>query len=628
MIRVLIVNDLKVILEKLRYVLQQASDMEVVGLAIDGVDALEKMEVLHPDVVLMDIEMPNLDGINATKIISRNFPNVKILILSAFDNEEYINQALKAGAQGYILTNIPDTEILNSVIFLVQGYSQIILPGTSRQLAEVNSGEANSSTSNSIRTNNSRSNSFETIEANSKNGLDLDSNNSALVTTSKSRNKPKPEKFSWKYLLCGWAVFNIGIWLCTLIYLILQPPTYPSQWSLVLPGEEQVDFKIPDMGEALSEGDNSVEDIDPRNNIVYLATNRSVLRKAAKKMNISPNKFGRPEIEVVSGTVMISFKIFGDSPTQARLKGRALHSSILETIELIKSNNLKDQKEAALLSVQNDRAKLEQLERKLDQRAIDSDLVSLEQVQILIGKLESLRSSRQDINRELDGLNRQISSISDSLRLSSQQAEDLLALQADAIFQNHLEQYNQVTANLTNLQSNFTAITPQVINEQIKQQEIQTALLTRGRSVINKPVDLQMLNRLRSSDEKSMTKNLVSTYNSQQILVTKKQTLDQQIQELDSRIKKFNQEKIPIQNLRREIKFAEAVLSSKMAKIDITTDSSPAFPNIQVLSKPSLPRKRDMSYIVKPLTGALAATFISTTGLGLLGWDRKAPWKI
>ena len=636
MIRILIVDDQKVIREKLCYMLQQASDIEVVGIATDGDIALEQIEVLQPDIVLIDIEMPNMNGINATKIISRKFPNIKILVLSTFDSEEYVAKSLEAGAKGYLLKSLSEAELHNSVRFIFQGYSQIIGPGLTQQLATVKSGEVNSSISNSVRNNNSQLDSFDTLELNSKNGLYLNSQNGVIATKSESWKKPEPKqkKFRWKYWLSGWAVVNLCIWGMTFLYLKFKPPTYVSEWSVVLPGEEKVDFKIPNIGEALARGNNIIKDIDPRNNILYLANSKFVLLKAAKSMDISSTEFGEPEIELVDSSAIISLKIIGDSPIQAQLKAQALHNSILETIESIKINKSKQRIEAAHQTVQNDRSKLEQLQNQLNKHTINSDLVSPEQVQLLIGKIESLRDQRQEINRNLEGFNRQIASISGSLKLSPQQAEDLLALQADSIFQQHLQQYNQVTANLTNLQSRFTLNAPQVIDEQIKQQEIETALLSRGRWVIDKPVDLQMLKKLslRSNDGnkdiESMARNLVSIYTSQQILATKKQTLDRQIQELDTRIKNLNKEKIPYDNLQREIQFAEAILTSKTAKLDINADSSPAFPNIQLLAEPTLPDDRNSDDIKIPLIGALALTFLSTTGLALFAWDKNNPWEI
>src|ERR1700693_3911844 len=100
-IRVLIVDDHRVVAEGLRYVIDAQPDLEVVGSAADGREALRQVEDLRPDVVVMDISMPELNGIDATGLILKRAPQVKIVILSMYSNQERVWRAVEAGAGAY-----------------------------------------------------------------------------------------------------------------------------------------------------------------------------------------------------------------------------------------------------------------------------------------------------------------------------------------------------------------------------------------------------------------------------------------------------------------------------------------------------------------------------------------------
>lgn len=125
MIRVLLVDDQNLIRSGLKVVLQTESDIEIVGEACDGQRAIEKVETLMPDVVLMDIYMPVMDGVTATKIISERFSGVKVLVLTTFDEDEYVADALRCGAMGYLLKDMPTEELAGAIRTVSKGYTQI-----------------------------------------------------------------------------------------------------------------------------------------------------------------------------------------------------------------------------------------------------------------------------------------------------------------------------------------------------------------------------------------------------------------------------------------------------------------------------------------------------------------------
>ena len=114
-IKLLLVDDHALVQEGLVAVLGLDPDIEVIGTASDGQQALEKLAELTPDIVVMDIRMPNLHGIDATARIAEQFPGVKVIILSMHDNCNYIVNAMKAGARGYLLKNSSTPELINAI---------------------------------------------------------------------------------------------------------------------------------------------------------------------------------------------------------------------------------------------------------------------------------------------------------------------------------------------------------------------------------------------------------------------------------------------------------------------------------------------------------------------------------
>ena len=128
MIKVLIADDQELIRQSLSYVLDAQKDIEIVGTAVDGKQAIELVRKQHPDVVLMDIRMPEVDGVECTKLIKSAYPNMKIIILTTFDDDEYVFNALRYGASGYLLKGVSVAELAEAVREVVRGGS-IIMPG-------------------------------------------------------------------------------------------------------------------------------------------------------------------------------------------------------------------------------------------------------------------------------------------------------------------------------------------------------------------------------------------------------------------------------------------------------------------------------------------------------------------
>ncbi|MCI4057626.1 hybrid sensor histidine kinase/response regulator transcription factor [Bacillus cereus] len=124
-IRLCIVDDHSFIRESLHTILSGLEDLQVVGMAEDGEQALELCGRLKPDVVLMDLEMPNLDGIHATKMIKKRWPEIRVLILSTFQNTERAKEIIRNGADGYVLKSIDSRELAESIRLVYRGGAMI-----------------------------------------------------------------------------------------------------------------------------------------------------------------------------------------------------------------------------------------------------------------------------------------------------------------------------------------------------------------------------------------------------------------------------------------------------------------------------------------------------------------------
>ena len=115
MIRVLLVDDQAVVCEGLRVILNADPDIEVVGVAHNGAQAMEVIPTVMPDLVLMDLKMPVMNGIHATRAIRRDFPAVAVLVLTTYDDDEWVFDAIRAGASGYLLKDSPRDDILAAI---------------------------------------------------------------------------------------------------------------------------------------------------------------------------------------------------------------------------------------------------------------------------------------------------------------------------------------------------------------------------------------------------------------------------------------------------------------------------------------------------------------------------------
>ena len=125
MIRVLIVDDQELVRAGFRMILEVQDDLDVIGEACDGAEAIEAARTLDPDVVLMDVRMPETDGIEATRRLVAAGSRARVLMLTTFDADEYVYDAMKAGASGFLLKNAPPAQLVAAVRATAAGEAQL-----------------------------------------------------------------------------------------------------------------------------------------------------------------------------------------------------------------------------------------------------------------------------------------------------------------------------------------------------------------------------------------------------------------------------------------------------------------------------------------------------------------------
>ena len=125
MIRILLVDDQHIIRQGLRSMLESNPDMEVIGEAENGQRAIEQIPTLQPDIVLMDIRMPVMDGVAATQAIAQQYPQTRVLVLTTFDDDEYVAQSMRLGAKGYLLKDTEPEELALAIRAVHKGHTQL-----------------------------------------------------------------------------------------------------------------------------------------------------------------------------------------------------------------------------------------------------------------------------------------------------------------------------------------------------------------------------------------------------------------------------------------------------------------------------------------------------------------------
>jgi DNA-binding NarL/FixJ family response regulator len=140
-IRILLCDDHTILRDGMRNLLNSEPDLEVAGEAADGAQAIEQVRELRPDVVVMDINMPGLNGVDAVERLTAEFPDLRILILTMYNHDEYLFRTIRAGARGYLLKDSPVSEVIDAIRKVMTGASVLHPELTDRLVASYRQGK-------------------------------------------------------------------------------------------------------------------------------------------------------------------------------------------------------------------------------------------------------------------------------------------------------------------------------------------------------------------------------------------------------------------------------------------------------------------------------------------------------
>jgi DNA-binding NarL/FixJ family response regulator len=139
--KVIICDDQDIVRDGLELLLKLEKDIEIVGIAVDGAEAVEMVAQKQPDLVMMDLKMPVMNGVDATRQIKARFPTVKVLVLTTFGTEDWVLEAIRAGASGYLLKDATREEVLNAIRGTVEGKTFIDPSVAGKLLGEITGGK-------------------------------------------------------------------------------------------------------------------------------------------------------------------------------------------------------------------------------------------------------------------------------------------------------------------------------------------------------------------------------------------------------------------------------------------------------------------------------------------------------
>ena len=607
MLRILIVDDQKSIRETLKTVLETEPDLEVVATAHDGLNAIELAQKLMPDLMLVDLEMPGIDGLELTQIIYRDFPSIKVIVLSMHERDEYIQQSLQAGAMGYFLKNTPAEDLKEAIRLVSRGYTQFS-PGLIHKVFPA------------VETTVKKIENFSQPQPLTLEPIEL---------YKPAKNKQRRIRKSWKTYLPYWLASNIAIWGLAILYLIFKSPTYTSKWSVSLPSNQNSSsVSIPDVGSVSSNIESAYRNdlFDPRENYKYLLEKKQVLSEAALKVGMKRSEFGEPNVEIVDNTTMMELSMEGDTAQEAQRKASVMQEVLEQKLQELRQGQISQTDSSLQASLTKSQQALNDTRQKLAQFKAETAIGSADRESNLSSNLEDLRRQQAEVKAELQQARAQAQKLADSLGISPQVAKDAFALHSDSLFQNYLSEYTRTSGELVSLESQFQPSNPIVINKREETNAARNALLQRGEILLGSRPSSELLQQLNlnTGDENdsyrgSLLKDIVSMQSEANGLAARAAELDKQIAQLETKENDLVQQRATLSKLEQDVKFAETVYSSNLAKSRLAESNLyDAYPQIQVAIEPSLPTKPSSPDPILVSLGAFMGSLFLTTAIASL----------
>ncbi|MEM9155041.1 MAG: response regulator [Cyanobacteria bacterium P01_F01_bin.33] len=649
MIRVLLVDDQKIIRQGLQVLLEPEADIDIIGTADNGLSAIQQVEELKPEVVLLDIVMPEIDGIAATRVIRNRFPEVKILVLSGHDDPEQLAAAMQAGAQGYLLKNTPAAELAAAIRSVQRGYAQMG-PGLVEKMmgaidaeAAVAAAPVPLAATAAVATPGVLSSKPASLVNRNGNGKAIAVSSAALAPSPPATSAlavdtqamaPQPRPNRWRLYLLLAVVVNAGLWGSAIALLQLKPESYASKWAMSIPSSRtSTNVSIPGIANASANSDSPFRNPtqDPREAYKFIVRSDLVLEAAAARLGITTRELGKPRVAILDNSSLMEFEVKGDTPAEAQERAVAITAAFGERLTDLRAQELSDRKQQIQSTLQASQANLERAQQRLAEYQATADISSGEQMQDVLATTEQLRQQRATLSGEQREAQNRLQQLELSLNLDADRAAEAFVLKSDPLFQQYFSDYSTRSAELTTLTSRFKSQSPVTNAKEIERDRALNALLAQGQQLLGRPVDLTEVERLglgapAADAREDLLQQLIVARADVEGLNAKVTELGAQVDRLEARRKVLAQQAAVIEDLKRDVQITEAVFSSTLATVDLTQASvSATYPEIRTLSTPNLPKKSLTPEPILVYLGTGVASFLVSLAICLLWLRSRSP---
>ncbi len=492
MIRILIVDDQKTIIERIKSMLQTESDLEIVGTASNGYEAIDLAATLAPDIILMDLEMPNLNGLAATKLICQQNPDFNIIILTIQDRDDLLVQALSAGAKGYLLKSVNSQEIIETIYLVYKG-SELQKP-KDNQLEELHSinnnhnGYKNRATFTRVADYPKTLTSNTDLEESNQHTVSRQSafNFSALISILKRRYPPALMGFS-------------GVLLGAALYLIFVQRTYQATASIILEDRQE---SISELGKNLSSILESRE-YSPLASQVELVRSKSVLNSALENAALKKDGYLTKQIsanaireslgiKIIPNTNILEVSYVNSDPELAKL----LLNEIIKAVIDRNTNSIRSEAssvrqflEKQVSKQRNELSKLETAENSFRER---KGIVALDnQTANLVDSLNDLATQEQNLLTQIKEQEAKVNSLKQIAKVNdAESAYTRGRIGQDRQLEDLRTQLIDVESELAAARSNFTDNNPTVIALLEKKEKILSLYQGQVREVLGEGATL------------------------------------------------------------------------------------------------------------------------------------------
>lgn len=461
MIRILIADDQKTARETIKYILQKDPEIVVVGSADDGHEAIRLAGILNPDLILMDLEMPNLDGLAATRLISQKYSDIKIVILSFQDREELLTQALNAGARSYLFKGIVDSQEILNTIHLVYEENSLKIP--TNKSPEIHGIQNN----NGKRANNA------IAEVADINGTF--SKEPHIEKISEAAKFDFPALLSILKRRCLPALMGfLSVFIGAGLYLILAQRNYQAT-ALI---------SLEDRGKSISElGKNLTSVIDsneysPLASLSRLIKSKSVLndaldkdfqeqddvKKLIKNMDAAQIKQNL-SVDVVPNTNILEISYVNADPELAYI----LLNEIIDAVIVTNTDTIRSEASSVRQflekEVSKQRQELSQIETAENRYREQEGIVAVDnQTANLVNSLNNLSTQEQDLSTQIKELESKVNNIKQIAKVNDAESAYIKAkIGQDPQLQKLRSQLTDIETELAAARSNFTDNNPTVI---------------------------------------------------------------------------------------------------------------------------------------------------------------------